>query len=763
MAKKDTLGVKRISKEEQEKPAIDKKAYNSYAFETLPDPQGYIAALPDQEIAESLKTPDWYIENVKYICSWYNVPFQNILAPLAYDDVDATSTINRPINQMIKYIQYYLGKQPNLDYNHLTQNVTESNLQAVWIKGNDISELVKFMKGNILDRITSINISARPMSEDAVSKREDLYKKLSMKVDLKPVFDRLAQAGMEYAPANGQEFEDEDSIKKWIEEASFKDVGAEIATDISKNFWYTNFCASKFIQAFNYCTIAGVAAMEHYVDNGKNYMKVRKPYQLILDTRIDEDYNRDAMFVGTIDCMTPQEIFSRWRKQFNSEQKEEIYEMAKNQNLGIKYNTITNFSWWNYGSQRQVSTISVVTVYWYGKHDLGLKKKKNKYGTNTIGKTEKGEEGEYALTDVYKATLIGNRYLVDWGLIDNVVEEFTDKTKPVFPIFRFMPDMVGGEFLSPVARLTKMQDEVDALNFKVREMIGRAKGKTFIVRGDKLGNGTNAMTLIEDLSKLGIHVATTSAEAGDSSDRDALIETVDLTLDPNIMTLVALIEKKQNAMKQVVSTSDIALGQQTQYIGLGTQQASIGQTTFGLKYLYEGFLDFVQLNLQYATNVEGRLLAIGGDTVDSAMIVGDQGKRYLDLMKVKELSFEDILVYLKLNDPIDDKAKAGLQQALQALLQNGQISILDWIECSNAQTYVEMKDKMEYSVKQNEKKRAEAEKVAHDRAMELQSQQNQANLQAESLRQAGQSIRGHQANDVSMLQQQPEEAQQQLQ
>ncbi|HEX9740243.1 MAG TPA: hypothetical protein VGA29_05670, partial [Ignavibacteriaceae bacterium] len=374
--KKYELGETKVSKKESEKPAIEKKAVVA-AYEVAAQPLGSIAALPDQEVPETEKTPEWYVTNVQYICSFYNVPYQNVLAPVGYDEAGVMSAVS-PVSQMIRYMQYYLGKQPNLDYNHLTENVTENNLQASWIKGQDISELIKFMKGNILDRINNIEISARPMSEDATSEREDMLKKLTMKHELKEVFEQMKGAGLDYAPANGKEFENQDDIRKWVDEGGFKDVGAEYATDIANNFWFSNFCASKFIQAFNHATIAGVAAMEHYVDNGKNYMKVRMPYQLILDTRVDDDYNREAMFIGSIDCMTPIQLFSKYRTQFSKEQKEEIFEMCRNQELGDKYNSVTNFTWWNYSTQRQANTVSVVNVYWYGRHDLGLKKKENK-------------------------------------------------------------------------------------------------------------------------------------------------------------------------------------------------------------------------------------------------------------------------------------------------------------------------------------------------------------------------------------------------
>ena len=49
---------------------------------------------------------------------------------------------------MIKMILYYLGKQPNLNYNHLTPDVTTNNTQATWIKGQEVSEFVNHFKGS---------------------------------------------------------------------------------------------------------------------------------------------------------------------------------------------------------------------------------------------------------------------------------------------------------------------------------------------------------------------------------------------------------------------------------------------------------------------------------------------------------------------------------------------------------------------------------------------------------------------------------------
>ncbi len=720
-----------------------------YTYDIDEDSQGFIR-MPDMDIPESKKGAKWYVEWVRYISSFYNVPFENILAPGQFNSGDGTAgaynSQNLPVNRMLRYMQYYQGRQDNVDYNHWTQgNVDQNNLQANWIKGQDIAELINFMKGNMLERISNIQITAKALSENAVSEFQDYRTKLLMKYKFKDIFADMAQQGAEFNVGPKQEFDSEEAIDDFMDK-NFKQYGVDVATAMAKNFWYSNYCLSKFLQLFINACITGVAATQHYVQNGKQYMRTLPSWQMILDTRHDDEFNRDAQFRGIIETMTPSEVFARF-KNLTSDQKDEIKKMARNQELCAQYNRgYTNFNWWNFNLKREEATISVATCYWVGSHDMQFKKEENKFGDTKIVKTKNDESGEYILDDIHKASLIGNRFLCDWGYDDNIVEDPQDKSQPLYPIIVYLPNMVGGEPRSIVSRLYQLQDEVDAIKFKVREAIGRAKGKCYIIRGT-MGNNMDIQELYKDLGAMGMTVI--SAATGESPIQadSRLVEMLDYTLDPNIMRMEEIIRINRDLMKEYTSVSNVSLGMQTSYMGMGERNSAIGQSSYGLAALYHGFMDFIQINLQYAINVSKNLYTMDGNT-EAAFVVGDKGVQYLKIME--DFKFEDFLVILQLNDVIDEAGRKEMQQVALGWAQNGILDPDTWIKVRQQETFSGAEKVLDYAMKKKKKEMEDQRAQEAERAQAMQAQQLQAQQQATMIQQAGMDGREAAKNDTKI-------------
>ncbi len=703
----------------------------------------------DQDIPESEKTPQWYIDNIHYISTFYNVPMESVLAPgsgalqapgsTGASGIYSNNLIQRdlPINRMLKNMSYYQGKQENTEYaDWTTGNVAEQNYQAHWIKGQDIAELLNFMKGNMLERIVNLQITAKALSEHAVSEKQDYRTKLLMKYRFRDVFAELEQQGVQFNVGPKEGLESEEAIDDFMEK-NYKQNGVDVAMAIAKDFWFKSFGLHKFLDSFLKCLITGTAQMHHYVQNGKLFMQPIPSWQMIYDTRHDDDYNRDAQFIGIVETMTPTEVFSRF-PQLTKAQREEIKLMARTKDLGVRYNVgFTNFLWWNYNIKREECVVSVVTSYWIGRHDMGLKKTKDKFEVDRMSVVGKGEKGDYVVDDIYKGTLIGNRFLLEYGLDDNIVEDPMDKSKPLFPIVRYLPNMVGGEPRAMVSRFTDMQDEIDALKFMVRQAVGRWMGKCFIVRGD-VGNNTQLQEIYKDFKSMGLTVLPPSGE--DGADK-GLGQMVDFSLDPNIMRIEEIVKMNRDLLKEYASVSNVSLGMQTSYMGMGERNSAIGQSTYGLASLYNGFMDFIQMNLQYAANVEKTLLTMDGNDTEASFVVGDKGVLFLKIMK--EMKFEDFLIIIKLNDSMDEAARKEMQQVALGWAQNNVLDPDAWIKVRQAETFSEATKVLEYAMKKKRKEQAEQQQAQQEHDQQMQAQQGQALQQAEMLRQAGQDSRAH--------------------
>lgn len=721
---------------------------------------------PDQDIPESKKDPMWYIQNIHYIASFYNVAFESVLSPSqaisATNGIPASNINPRdlPINRMLKNMTYYQGKQENTEYaDWTTGNVDQNNYQAHWIKGQDISELLNFMKGNMLERIVNLQITAKALSENAASKKEDYRTKLLMKYKFKDIFAELEQQGVQFNAGPKEGFDSEEAIEDFMEK-KFKQEGVDVAMAMARDFWHKSHGLHKFLDAFLKTLITGTAQMQHYVQNSKLFMRYLPSWQMIYDTRHDDDYNRDAQFVGVVETMTPTEIFSRYPN-LTKPQREEIKKMARTKDLGTRYNSgFANFLWWNYNVKREECVVSVVTTYWMGLRDMGMKKKKDKFSVDRILKVEKGvdgelERGDYVVDDIYKGTLIGNRYLVEYGLDDNIVEDIHDKSKPMFPIIRYLPNMVGGEPRAMVTRFTDMQDEIDALKFKIRESIGRAKGKCYVIHGD-LSNNTQLQEIYKDFATMGMTVIPMSGENPKASD-SRLVEMVDYTLDPNIMRIEEIVKINRDLLKEYASISNVSLGMQTSYMGMGERNSAIGQSTYGLSALYHGFMDFIQMNLQYAANVSKTLYTMDGNDQEAAFVVGDKGILYLKIMK--EMKFEDFLIILQLNDTFDEKGRAEMQQLALGWAQNNVLDPDAYLKVRRQETYSGAEKVLEYEMKKKKKEQMQQQQMQAQQAQELAAQQADAMQKAEMIRQAGQDSRENVAADskiaVAQINKQP--------
>lgn len=685
-----------------------------------------------QDIPEVDKTPQWYFKNAQYYLTFYNQPIGSLRFDSAPADRNITSIPEQermyPVQHMLRMMMYYLGKQPNLDFAYLTQNVKDINMQAQWYKGQDVAEFVNFFRGLMLNRLSKANWTARGVSRETQNKYAQMYDKMEIAVLLAPYLRELEQKyGVGYNPLPGAQVEVPEDIERAID-TNFYDQAAMTASDLANGIWFTNGWMHKSLKSFMHTVIAGTTAWWHRVENGRLTEEIIQPYQLLFDNRYDDDFGSMDEFRGVIEALNAYEATQRrFLGRFTSEQVNEIYEIAGDDEQMKLYNTARNIYWWNNAGNSSGNGVSNMvtsaTVYWRTRREVSKVKAKNRFGNDTIRKKQSADEdGTYYVNDIAFATILGNKYLVDWGYIDNLVESVEDPSRPEFPIFRFRPNTFLGESVSEVSRVHRIQDEMDMLDFKIREMIGRAKGKTYIVHGDKLGEGTTVKELLDDLSDMGVHVSVgTSGEFGDSTDRKNTVEYVDLTLDPNIYRLAELYRERKERMGRVLNTSTISLGQQTRYIGYGQQQSSIAQNQIGVSYLVDGFLDFIVMNMRFSVN-RAKFLYSQNESQEVEFLIGEKGLRFIKF--TKDIRFERFMTVLNVNDSIDEAGRQRILAYAQAWSQNPQfgVSPTSILKIESAKSYTEAADILDFAMKQSKKEQSQQQQAMQ----EAQSQMQQA-------------------------------------
>jgi hypothetical protein len=677
---------------------------------------------PKQFLPESEKTKIWYKENLQFITSHFNKRHDRISRVRKIDDLE------NPIDEIVRMYTYYLGRQYNKDYYYTTQDQNNCDLPTVWINGQKVTSLVDYMVGNAIKMIENIEPSVKAQSKAAVNKKTDILQKALLLFDAPELFEMLADFGLEYSPLGNQteKMETSEDVHRYME-YDYRELTEVLGMRMCEDILLRNDHKNKLKQAFMYTLLGGSVGLENRIENGKQYFDVILPHNLIIDRAKDDDFNSDARFVGKVDWLTTIDVIERYQEYLSTEEIEQIKEITMN-NLYQLLDLTTHPYATNWAFNfNNLPTLACVTGYWIGTKDLGYEESKDKFNNTHYSKIRNGRKGQYWTKTVYQGTLIGNKYVVNFKEATNIVRKHDNPGDVELPLKVFIPNMVMGENRSVVARLHQHQDRIDYITNEITKMLNRAKGKVYLINRQKLGT-SSAKDVISDFERMGIHITDGSATGEDfvAGQDSRMIEVVDMTLDANVQQLVSLRREEERLMEEIVNIPKVALGQQQGYVGAKTQAGTIAQSNLGTSYLYQGFVEFFQKQLAFALNQYKVSLMDEKET--EIPVIGTRGKEWFKI--TKEFQFEELGVYIKVKDFIDDSARERLIALAQAAMQNGLIDMLDYLNIEQARSYTELLNDLQYSM--NKKKR-EAEKQQAMMQMMQQAQMEQQNAQKAGL------------------------------
>ena len=698
--------------------------------------------LPDypRRKGEDYKSPMWFCNNLRYIASFYNIS-NAFMQPIVYSNQQNTTSnaygsYNQAyasygyVTEMVENMMYYFGWQPNLDYAFMTQDTSTGNLQAPWIKGQDVAKLVDYVVGRIKLMINMRNVtwSATPANETALTSRQAIYDKLLMILSFQPIFDEMEKQGIVYQPAGPRmpKFKNKFEINEFLDK-NYNEYSAELDQKIALATWIDDRWSEAIGLAAKYVLCTGWGCAEHILkDDGQYTWEVFPSYQAIVDLRKDSDFNRYAQFRARVFFMTPTEIFATY-PELTKAQRDEINKMATSSTFGAPWNGTSGVLWWSYAP---TGTVGVVRGYW----DTLREEKKREVDGKIVGVPNQ-EEGMF-ISDLCQGTLIGNKYLLRYGYCDNVVENILNPSDIQKPISIFIPNMMSGVSRSFVGRYKFLQSELDALEFKQREFIGRAKGKVLFIDSTKVGGGVDIKELIEDLTNLGVTVMERNGEEN-PDDKTPPVIPVDLTLDSaGITTLWKITVEKRKYLNELAGWSEIAAGQQNFYVGAKVQDQTIGNSSISLSGIVDGFVQWLEDNMQYACDVQ----KLNPDTWRIERAIGEAGVEFLKMDK--GMLFSRNQVQLRVNDNISDAKRAELMQMAVARTSTGDPqAMLDFAQMQKLPTWTLVSDYLENSLRrsmeQQEKMKLQEEARANMANAIQQDAANQAMVEQTKMREEG--------------------------
>lgn len=728
---------------------------NSHSLEIVYDrPDSYFDKKKIEEEYGSIE--NWYAQNVRYIATHYNIASNTDEVKREGKRSTKRWAEESPVDQIINNYRYFMGTQENFNFAYLTEDDKGGELPAPYIKGEQIFELIEYMRGGIRKVLNSTKIAIESLEPSKISKKINRVKMIELKKDLKEFFDETQkQFGVSFSPEGVNQDQDLDEAIEQVLKSPI-DQMEEYGLDLINDIVNRNRLKDQMMRAFTDCAVGRYCGV--YVDemHGRPYTEVIPPYNLIVDFTNDSDYNDTAEFVGWVSFMTPEEIYYRY--DLTDEERELVKEMSiTTPGIGFEllnhYNGSSGsdigFNWWGGPDGRNYRQVAVVTGFWITEvpEDKKVNKKK---GGKDITPVHGNDSERYTYLRIDRATIIGNAILTDYGQDYNVVYDSMNPSRPMLPVRTFIPNMMMGMNRSVVDRMKKLQDDIDAYEYKIRQNIGKDLGKVYLINGHKLGEGDTVRELVANLKKYGMHVTDGSdGEDPNVLDGQRMVETVDMTLDQNVIRYTQLIQEKERMMKEIINASKVSMGQLTSYVGYGSQQQSISQNQLGMATYYDGFMTYYTYLLQYILNkAKIMLMDMDGEEAADVMLSEDAIKFFKN---TTEFQLEDMMVKVDIEDVIDEQSRQRLLTVAQAMAQNADKTGFDWddyIELETARTYTELKDKMTMKIK---KRKIQQEQ---QQMMMMQQQQAEADRQRQfAMQQQQMAEQGRNARESAKLQQ----------
>lgn len=668
----------------------------------------------ENEIIENYGSVDnWYIANARWVASHYNMRDRLFLD----GGTDGSTNLpnqnffsrwgDSPVAEIQQNYKYLFGEQENFNYNYLINDEKGGQVPTPFIKGKKLQNLILFMQGNMRKLMSASRISVESLNPSRVSKKMEELQMMELKRDFEEWFKKIEeQSGVGFYPEGMNQGSIDDAILEHARTPvdKMEGYGLDVLNDVANK----NNLREKMIKAYTDVVIGRYCGTYVTERGGRMHIQTIPPYNLIYDNSKDDDFNMEAEFTGFIEYLSPEEVGQKWHLTKKERDLLDSLAVASDESGGLlsQYQipqAQLGFEWVGTGARRR--HLSCVTTFWLSEH----------YMEDENGKPmrTKGDEGEEYVSylRIHKATIIANAVMKDYGLDTNVVYHPNLKYLPMFPLRNFIPNMFGGMNRSVVDLMNDNQDMIDAYKFKIREAVSKDLGKTYIFDGSRMKDLPNE--IFSNLKSMGIHVSMgTDGETPDMLNTKPMTETIDMTLNKDVLAYVQLIAQENKEMEEVINASKIALGQQTSYVGLAAQQQTISQNEMGMASYTDGFMQYYSDNLQYILN-KAKVMYMDNEGAEEAeLMLSEDGIEFFK--NSSEFQIEDMMVRVEIEDIIDDSARQRLLDIALAMAQNTQHSgfdMSDYLVLETARTYTELKKAFAKILAEKNLKKEEQQKM----------------------------------------------------
>jgi len=671
--------------------------------------------MPSMVISEKDKTQDWCRQVLNAVTSYMGA------------EGGAYHTAR---TKDIRNYQIYNGQLNQADYSYITEQYGLT-YPARLVNYPIITPKIDLLLGEELRRPMDTKVST--VNKAAVIRKHDHKVGLIMR-DLLSEFHEQMKEELGIDVLNeGQGLPVPEDIETYMK-YNYREMIEETAQDGLEYISNRYHLKDVFKEGFRDLLVTGKEFYKIGVTNGDPVARRVDPRNIVFDDSLHSDYLDDAAWVGEERWLSINEINDEYKDDLETD---DLLELEKMRNLylgGDLSNYNSSFEWVDVAHGRE-ARIRVVSCEWKSLRAIKYKLSDNKYDPNrpfrkAVPDTYRKRKGDTIETkwvdDIWQATLIGGKILVNAKRRDNQVRSIDDPGKTSLSYIGCIKGNTTGSGTSLVDMLDNIQMLYNIVVYQIELAMARSGGKAVVYDVSQLPTnvGMDIQQVLYHLKTDGI-IPINSKDEGNQMQTFNQFQQIDFTLSQSVQQLINLKVMLEEMAGQISGVSRQREGAVGQYEYVGNVQRSVVQSATITESWFYSHAECKQRVLQGLTNLM-KVCWAGGKK--AGIILGDGAYKFLNIMP--NIALQDFGIYVG-DSGKDDSMKQVVQQLAQSALQSGTIDMLGVIKVLKSDTMTEAEKVLEQAMSEM-KKQQQAAMEQQMQAQQAAQEAKQAEFQAEA-------------------------------
>lgn len=656
-----------------------------------------------------------------------------------------SSTFSSEFKLMDECYKYYDNASSPDSFKYMTDLPDATSLPAQWQPINKIRQKIKVLLGELDSKGYDFRVEA--INKESKIRKLEAKEEMRVQMRIAPAMQQLdeyigLQTQQQIMPESEEEL-DEFFDKNYKEEAEIVLYYALKFLD-KKVGW-----KSVRRELFRDMLIAGKCFVKNEIINGIPTVRRIDPRFMVYDKYAENDFISDSTYFGEIRYMSAADAAVKYNltqeqiNQAHDQYKDFTRTMSAKSSPGQRNLEVNWFGSLpdGYGMRWFDETpnglrVLVVEGCWQDFKKYKNKVSEDKYGDEhikTIGPDSQEREGVISKTIKIwrRGTLIGGKFMTDWGEIPNQPRDNESLAETQPPYIAVIPDFVNGRAVSIVEQLKGLQNLKDIITYNVVLTMARAGAKGFIYDVSQCPDNWDVATVIKYLKTVGI--AFIDSKQGGTPAQFNQFQSIDMSLSESVSKYLEMSVWVDREMDSVSGINEARQGVvQGASQAVGVTRSALLQSSLTTASLFNIFDEFSTK----VWNYQAKLVKIAFPEAPErfASIIGDVGVDFLQ--NDIDLELDDYAVFIEVTPALLDDL-SNFQQIIMAALSAGSLDFRDAMVLLQESDVMLALRKFEKLMKQRDAEAIEQEQAMMQQQAEekmmLQNNMNQHNLQTQQM------------------------------